>query len=188
MTNAITSLRDIVPIRPLTITESVRIAELQANRLRSLTATTTPALPETAISELPRVQVDRMFPAPSSGASQWSRGRWLILLNGAESPARQRFSLAHEFKHVLDSPFVGILYPPWQGQTAEERREAICDYFAACLLMPRAELKKAWFGGTQEVRTLARRFDVSMQAMRVRLLQLGLTEAESRHNLKGVTQ
>ena len=186
MTNAIANLRDIVPIRPLTITESLRIAELQAGRLRTLTAVTDSAFPETVISELPRVQVDRMFPAPSSGASQWSRGRWLILLNGADPPGRQRFSLAHEFKHVLDNPFVEVLYPPWRGQTAEARREAICDYFAACLLMPRADLKKIWFGGTQEVRTLAHRFEVSLQAMQVRLTQLGLVEPPSRHHPKGV--
>jgi Zn-dependent peptidase ImmA (M78 family) len=185
MTNPIANLRDIVPIRPLTITESLRIAELQAGRLRALTDVTAPAFPETAISELPRVQVDRMFPAPSAGASQWSRGRWLILLNGADPLGRQRFSLAHEFKHVLDSPFVAVLYPPVRGQTAEDRREAICDYFAACLLMPRTELKKAWFGGTQEVRTLARRFEVSLQAMQVRLTQLGLTERTPRHLTKG---
>jgi predicted transcriptional regulator len=181
MTNAITSLRDMVPIRPLSVAESLRIAERQAIRLRALATVTTPALPETAISELPRIQVERMTPAPSSGASQWSRGRWLILLNGSEPLGRQRFSLAHEFKHVLDSPFVQVLYPAVRNQSEAERREAVCDYFAACLLMPRALLRVTWHEGTQDLRTLAQRFEVSRQAMQVRLMQLGLTAPTGRH-------
>jgi Zn-dependent peptidase ImmA (M78 family) len=170
-----------VPVRPLTVAESLRIAERQAIRLRTFTTATAPALPETVISELPRIQVERMTPAPSSGASQWSRGRWLILLNGSEPLGRQRFSLAHEFKHILDSPFVQVLYPAVRNQSEAERREAVCDYFAACLLMPRALLRVTWYEGTQDLRTLARRFEVSRQAMQVRLMQLRLTAPTGRH-------
>src|ERR1051326_3969258 len=169
MTSIITTLRDLVPIRGLTPGEALRIAELQATRFRQLAGVTTPALPETAISELPRVQVERMFPAPASGASQWSRGRWLILVSGSENPARQRFSLAHEFKHVLDAPFVKVLYPPTYTTSTDERREAICDYFAGCLLMPRVVVRKLWFEGVQDLKTLARLFEVSHQAVQVRL-------------------
>lgn len=142
---------------------------------------TAPPLPETAISELPRLQVERIFPAPASGATEWSHGRWLIVLNGAEPHVRQRFSLAHEFKHVLDSSFIRVLFPLVGDLTSHERAEAICDYFAACVLMPRIWLKRAWAGGSQDVRTLSRRFDVSRQAtMRLRLQQVGLAEPGAR--------
>jgi len=126
-----------------------------------------------------------MFPAPSSGASQWSHGRWLILLNGGETAGRQRFSLGHEFKHVLDHPFIDVLYPGTRTMSAHDRAEQVCDYFSACLLMPRTWLKKAWTQ-TQDPRTLARRFDVSAQAMGVRLLQIGLVEPEPRCLTQGV--
>jgi hypothetical protein len=145
-----------------------------------LSGATEPPFPEAAISGLPRVQVERIFPAPSAGATAWSHGRWLIVLNGADPRGRQRFTLGHEFKHVLDNPFIEILYPETAQMTSQERAERICDYFAACLLMPRIWVKRAWITGSQNPRMLARSFDVSLQAMRVRLEQIGLTESEPR--------
>jgi predicted transcriptional regulator len=186
MTPTITALRDVMPIRPLSFVESLRLAELQASRFRALVGLTDEALPESAIASLPRVQVERMSPAPVSGATQWSRGRWLIILNGAEPRTRQRFSLAHEFKHVLDHPFIGVLYPTTAAMTADERAEQICDYFAACLLMPRLYIKRAWTDGHQSHRTLARQFDVSLAAITVRLRQLGLTDSVRCEGLSGV--
>lgn len=134
-------------------------------------------MPETIITHIARLQVERVGLGDTSGATEWSHGRWLILLNEHEAPCRQRFSLAHEFKHVLDNPFVGVLYPPAHGLSAAERRERVSDYFAACLLMPRAWVKR-WYcdEGVQDLSRLARRFDVSTAAMRYRLFQIGLTE------------
>ena len=180
MTSVITTLRDNVPIRPLTVPESLRIAELQATKFLALSGLVEPPFDEAAISKLPHVQVERIFPAPSSGASQWSRGRWLIVVNGSESQGRQRFTLGHEFKHVLDNPFIHVLYPGTSLTSAHDRAEQVCDYFAACLLMPRLWLKRAW-AANQNVRSLAQHFEVSAAAMRVRLIQVGLAQPEGRH-------
>jgi hypothetical protein len=181
MNSVIRQLRDLVPLRPLTTLEAMRTAELQAGRTLRLVDVTEPPVPESAISELPRLQVERMTPAPVSGAAQWTRGRWLILVNGAESEGRQRFSLAHEFKHVIDSPFAKLIYPPKDGVPSYERAEYICDYFAACLLMPRTWVKQHYcVEGIQELRRLAKRFDVSQTAMQIRLNQIGLTDATRR--------
>ena len=181
MNNIIRSLRDRVPVRALSTIEALRVAELQATRLLQLSEVTTSPVPEDIIAELPRVQVERMTPAPMSGATQWSQGRWLIVLNGGEPMVRQRFSLAHEFKHVLDHPFIGVLYPANRGQSADARAEQVCDYFAACLLMPRAWVKRAFCDeGVQDLVRLARRFNVSKMAMQVRLLQIGLAEPAPR--------
>jgi Zn-dependent peptidase ImmA (M78 family) len=65
--------------------------------------------------------------------------------------------------------------------TSHERAETICDYFAACVLMPRAWVKKAWREGPQDIPSLARQFQVSRQAMQVRLQQVGLIERGKRH-------
>ena len=180
MAGTISMLRDVMPIRPLTFAESLRLAELQASKFLAIVGASAPALPESAIAGLPRVQVERMSPSPVSGATQWSRGRWLIILNGSEPRGRQRFSLAHEFKHVLDNPFIDVLYPAKGDMTSAERAEQVCDYFAACLLMPRLWLKRAWTSGEQNPRSLARHFEVSPAAMTVRLRQTGLVRAEAR--------
>lgn len=174
MAGVIPSLRDLVPIRALTTVEALRVAELQATRLLELVGVAEPPVPEQAIAGLPRVQVERITPSPVSGATQWSRGRWLIVVNGAETIGRQRFSLAHEFKHVLDNPFIAVLYPDQRGMSGHDRAEQVCDYFAACLLMPRRWVKRQWTGGNQDLRRLSRRFDVSAMAMQVRLRQVGL--------------
>jgi Zn-dependent peptidase ImmA (M78 family) len=181
MTSVIRQLRDLVPLRPLSVADAMRTADLQATRLLVLLELDHGPVPESAIADLPRIQVERMTPAPVSGAAQWSRGRWMIIVNGAEPWGRQRYSLAHEFKHVLDAPFIKYLYPARQGQSPEERAERICDYFAACLLMPRVWVKQLYFNeGIQDLRRLANRFDVSVTAMQVRLLQLGIVEPPAR--------
>jgi Zn-dependent peptidase ImmA (M78 family) len=181
MAGIISDLRDVVPMRALTVPEALRTAELQANRLIEECQLLAPPVAEEIIARLPRLQIERLSPSPVSGAAQWSRGRWLIVLNGAEPYVRQRFSLAHEFKHVLDNPFISLLYPDLPGMTGSERAEQICDYFAACLLMPRAWVKRLYCDDRiQDVGRLARRFDVSKMAMQVRLLQIGLVEPPSR--------
>lgn len=104
-----------------------------------------------------------------------------MFINGAEPAVRQRFSQAHEFKHVLDNPFVHILYPATPGMSLHVRAEQICDYFAACVLMPKIWVRRAWATDRiQDLFKLARGFGVSQTAMRVRLLQLGLMESGPR--------
>jgi Zn-dependent peptidase ImmA (M78 family) len=56
----------------------------------------------------------------------------------------------------------------------EQRAESICDYFAACVLMPRVWIKRDFGQGIQTIDALARRYQVSTVAMRYRLEQLGL--------------
>lgn len=179
----LSTLRDLIPLRPRSHAEALRLAELQATRLLALTDTTTGPVPEGVVSELPGVEVRYATgrDAPVSGLCKWEKGRYLIVVNGLEPLGRQRFSLAHELKHVLDYPFVATLYPALPGMTAAQRGELVCDYFAACLLMPRSWVKRAWCNDRiQEVAQLARRFDVSVQAMQVRLTALGLVEQPKR--------
>jgi Zn-dependent peptidase ImmA (M78 family) len=176
----IASLRDFVPIRPLTRNEALRIAELQAQRFHELLGNQFPPLSEEAIAQLPKLQVERMSPLPVSGASHWAQGRWLIVLNGAEPLARQRFSLAHEFKHILDHRFIGVLYTSVPAVDRAQWVEQVCDYFAGCLLMPRPWVKRLYGQGIQRLPDLAVRFGVSQQAMQVRLNQIGLTPPAER--------
>jgi predicted transcriptional regulator len=181
MPSVIASVRSLVPNRSLTFEESLRIAERQAELLLKLAGVTEPPVPEGVVTVLPRIQVTRLSPIPVSGSTHWTRGHWLIVLNGAEAAMRQRFSLLHEFKHVLDNPFIQRLYPATVGMSSHARGEQVCDYFAACVLMPKIWVRRAWATDRiQQLDQLAHRFGVSQAAMRVRLLQLGLMEAPAR--------
>jgi Zn-dependent peptidase ImmA (M78 family) len=178
MARIITALRDMVPIQPLSLIEALRIAELQSQRLLKLAGIEAPPTPERIITDLPHIQVERIDLGNLSGAAQWAHGRWLILINRKDVAGRQRFSICHEFKHVLDNPFADVLYS--RCVPGQQRTEQICDYFAGCLLMPRPWLKTAWAAGTQDIGGLARQFNVSQLAMRVRLLQIGLIHNTAR--------
>ena len=95
---------------------------------------------------------------------------------------RQRFTLAHELAHVILHPLADVSLPSHHETPAEARLEAACEHFAACLLMPRPWLKRAYFESRiQDGPSLARLFPVSWPAMRWRLEQLGfVNELEPR--------
>jgi len=170
-----------MPTRPLTQAEALRISELQAARLLELASITAPPVPEGLITGLPRVTVERIGALPMSGYTTWSRGRWLIVLNHAEPLTRQRFSLFHEAKHLLDHPFITEAYRQVRGQSPEDWAERVCDHFAASVLMPKAWVKRSYcYQGIQQLPALARQFGVSQVAMRTRLLHLGLLEPRPR--------
>lgn len=172
----VTKLRDTVPLRPLRYSEALRIAELQAQRFLVLEGINEPALPERIIAELPRIEVARLTPFPTSGASHWAQGRWLVVVNGSEPATRQRFSLAHEFKHIIDHRFAKLIYSAFPDTERHAMVEQVCDFFAGCLLMPRPWVKRAWTSGIQRTPDLARTFGVSQAAISVRLSQIGLTD------------
>jgi Zn-dependent peptidase ImmA (M78 family) len=178
------SLRALVPARPLQHHEAQGIAERQATRLVAILDQHEPPVDVGLIAELPRIEV-RVVPnldiAGLSGMSQWLKkeSRWLIAVNRDDSQTRRRFTLGHEFKHVLDNPYINVLYPEseYGKQSAEERAERMCDYFSACVLMPRAWVKRAWANGNQDAEALAAMFNVSPAAMDRRLQDIGLVES-----------
>lgn len=147
------SLRALVPARPLQHHEAQGIAERQATRLLTILDQRDTPVEVGLIAELPRVEV-RVVPnrdlAGLSGMSQWLKkeSRWLIAVNRDDSQTRRRFTLGHEFKHILDNPYINVLYPKseYAKESAEERAERMCDYFSACVLMPRSWVKRAWAG------------------------------------------
>lgn len=55
----------------------------------------------------------------------------------------------------------------------DQQIELICNYFAACFLMPRTWVKRAYGSGIQDEEALAGLFKVSVEAMHNRLIFLG---------------
>lgn len=178
--SVLATLRAVIPRRDnVTFAEALRIAELHANRLLELHHLSTGATPSEVITELPKLQVEYVS-APVSGASFWNGAAWIIQLNRAESRTRQRFTLAHEYKHIVDHGAAERLYRGSRTMSAAQQAEQAADYFAGCLLVPRRLLKRAWGNGMQRPADLARLFGVSEQAIAVRLAQTGLVERATR--------
>jgi hypothetical protein len=171
-------LRALMPRRLLTTREAELVAELQANRLLELAGLPQAPIPHELITELPRIAVRLDPDLPVSGSAQWVSGRWLLSINGSEPWTRQRFSLAHELKHVLDHPYVDAIY------VGEQQAEYLADYFAACLLMPRRYVKRVWGDGMQTLSELSAHFGISERAMALRLQHLGLRPALPRHRFQ----
>jgi Zn-dependent peptidase ImmA (M78 family) len=180
--SVLSSLRAVVPSRDsITFAEALRIAELQANKLLESHGITGYCVPSDLITELPKISI-RYGGQLVSGASYWDKQQqqWIIQLSRADSWQRRRFTLAHEYKHIIDHGRQFLLYRGTPRTTAALQAEHASDYFAGCLLVPRRMLKRAWGNGIQKTTELARLFQVSEQAIGVRLRQCGLVDERVR--------
>jgi Zn-dependent peptidase ImmA (M78 family) len=179
-------LRAALPRRPLQVAEGLILAERQAWLLRwQLGYGVRTAMPTEVLRRLPfLIEVSFHADLARSGLATKTKVGWAIVLHAGEPRVRRRFSLAHEIKHVLDDALLaelhGALYRAGGGFTAARRAEQVCDHFAACLLMPKLNLRRDWTSGMQLGTQLARRYDVSAQAMQIRLEHLGLVEPVAR--------
>lgn len=128
------------------------------------------------------------FKGEMSGMVHRNRlGKSIIGVNLSHAKTRRRFTIAHELGHLLlhsdedfhvDEKFpIGFRTPA--SSLATDDREIEANQFAAELLMPRelltAEVKKLSLkmDVDKAVAELAKRFDVSVQAMTIRLSALG---------------
>ena len=187
-TSIIRGLRSLTPARPLNVTDARQIAELQANHLRRRTGDHSPHFDTDAIERLPKIKVIRSanpkdFGSKHSGFTQYryDTKAWRIKIRSDEALVRQRFTLCHEFKHVLDIPLRHFACAGIAHRIDSKRQvEAICNHFAATLLMPKAWVGRLWGEGTQDLQALAYTFDVSRMAMRIRLTSLGLIDRSAR--------
>lgn len=175
--NLMSDLRAMMPTRTLRAWEHLATAELQATRLHDSLKQTGPAADLAWIMELPQLKVvlvPRWKMEGLSGMTTWQDDHWLIGINHGNPHARRRFTLGHEFKHALDANRDRLTY---KGVSAAQR-EYIADYFAACYLMPKLWLRRAWTSGIHDPEALAGLFNVSRQAMDKRLRFLGFVDDE----------
>lgn len=117
-------------------------------------------------------------------------GQVVIVINSANAKVRQRFSLAHEMGHLqlheqpiyVDRP-VNVRFRNERSSLAIDTEEIAANRFAAALLMPEDWLlndvaqrmgRDMQLSDEAFVEELARRYEVSRQAMEFRLANLGL--------------
>jgi hypothetical protein len=179
-TSVLTNLRSLIPNRRLTLDEGLNLAERQAIRLLELCGGPVIPVPISIITDQARVRVEHDPELPShaaSGCSDWDARRrsWVISLNPTEPRRRRRFTVLHEYKHIIDHGSPRILPAGYAYQ--RPAAEIIADYFAGCVLMPKRQLAAAYYDGIQRPTDLAQLFDVSKEAIQVRLAQVGLDES-----------
>jgi hypothetical protein len=177
--SVIAKLRSVVPKRRLSIDEALRIAELQANHLLALGDVDAEPVPEQIISELPNIHVEYVT-TPLAGTCFWDGHKWVVQINQKDTWVRQRFVLAHEYKHILDYGYTEWLYPSAPCTHELDHSEYAADYFAGCLLVPRVALKRAFAQGIQRPQQLAQHFGVSERTVETRLHQVGLVDPTPR--------
>jgi Zn-dependent peptidase ImmA (M78 family) len=181
-------LRKVVPKRALTYGESLSVARVQAARLRKALGVQGTAMPLGWVEQIPNLRLD-LVPAHQLGedvsgkTTRDREGDYVITVNKNNSHSHRRFTLSHEIKHLLDFPYADTLHSRLgQGNESLNERlvERICDHFAAYLLMPSMLVKRAWATGFQDLSVLAGLFQVSEEAMNIRLRALGFIEDEQR--------
>lgn len=116
------------------------------------------------------------------------------------APVRQRFSIAHEIGHaqmhiagrqgkdqVFVDPPARMLFRDGRSSLGEYRHEIEANQFAAALLMPAGFISDVGaslvshnpsISVVELIDALARRFEVSSQAMKYRLITLGIIEPD----------
>jgi Zn-dependent peptidase ImmA (M78 family) len=183
--SALGSLRAIIPSHGrVAYAEALRIAERQANLLLNIQDVRSTPVPTEAISTLPKITVQYTGHLVW-GASFWDLGRqtWVIQLSSAEPPTHNRFTLAHEYKHIIDHGRQALLYRGTRRTDPSAQEEQAADYFAGCLLVPRKSLKDLWHNGIQTTGELAEIFNVSEFTIGNRLRQTGLVNQDRLRHL-----
>lgn len=159
--------------------------ELKAEHVLSFLNVKTTPVPIEEIASRTQIKISRAPSRDFSGLLIRKDGHALIGVNSDEAPVRQRFTIAHELGHFYLHPqqdaFVD--YRNRKGTKKDEDstiKERQADMFAAALLMPRKNLSKDFKdisrGLSDEEATgiLAKRYEVSEDAMKFRLKNLGL--------------
>jgi Zn-dependent peptidase ImmA (M78 family) len=123
------------------------------------------------------VTAPRTLSPTVSGSIRRQGESYLIEINGNDPPRRQRFTLAHEISHFLihrDMLDGGITDDRLYRSGLSNNLERQASRLAGQILMPPGLVMTAWRAGARDIGRLAEVFDVSEQAMEIRLRELGL--------------
>lgn len=133
-----------------------------------------------------------LVPLPASGG----KSRWVIVVNANDPPVRQRFTIAHELGHLLIHKYATphadgryqVRFRNEESATGGIREEIEANQFAAELLMPEREVRRlatklrldvvdssADKEAVRKLSGVAKRFQVSVQALSFRIANLGMT-------------
>jgi IrrE N-terminal-like domain len=180
MNALLAELRAVTPNQPLSYGQSIYAARVQAAHYRRWAAANEPAINLIGLIKQRLIPVNLVPSYRLNGESGLTTnavdGRLQVFVNHNEPDVRQRFSLLHEWKHVIDFDRADTLHARLgHGNTRlrADMIEWVANEFAAHVLMPTGMVKRIWFT-TQDVSLCASLFHVSGEAMTTRLEKLGL--------------
>ncbi len=166
----------------------LRRPEIEATRILECVGIANPPVPvERLARELGARLRFEPFEGEISGLLFRENGRIVIGVNALQQKARQRFTVAHELGHLvlhqhdplhIDRHF-RVRHRDEVSAQGIDRAEIEANAFAAALLMPRQMLEEDLreqaldLEDDDAVRRLAQRYRVSLQALILRLTNLG---------------
>jgi hypothetical protein len=110
-------------------------------------------------------------PLPFDGGVFDIGGRLTIKINSLSSPARRKFTLAHEVAHLVLESFLSLKRR--SSCAANPALEHVCDDFAAELLMPSEDIvpfvRNLGFQSPEKLQLVARRYEVSLYSAAIRV-------------------
>jgi hypothetical protein len=106
------------------------------------------------------------------GAIWHHKDSWIIQVKDSDVSATQRFTIFHEFFHILAHSRTSPVFRK-RGSIIGSFNELLADYFAACILMPREWVEEKWTK-IKDLDKMAEIFAVPKSAMCLRLRWLGL--------------
>ena len=120
------------------------------------------------------IKVEELAP-DVSGRLRIEDGVWVITVNSKHPPVRQRFTMGHELGHYLNhrDSMKSFEDSTFFRSSQKSSMEYMADLFSARLLMPESEINALLKTGVKTVKEMAAKFDVSLDAMKYRLEQLG---------------
>ena len=167
-----------------------RLAAGHARRLLTRLQITSPPVDVRSIALRHDIKVNEEdFPDTLSGALLRSDAGVVIAINKRHGRNRQRFTVAHELGHFFlhrdaagyydQGHLIGVHFRATPDGSNWDAKEIEANQFAANLLMPASMVENASAELGQplydhDVSELANRFEVSEQAMTIRLQALGL--------------
>jgi Zn-dependent peptidase ImmA (M78 family) len=144
----------------------LKLQQARAEELLRRFKIATPAIDPFLIAREMGITVEMQRGVPFSGmVSSDSEGAHIIV-NAAEVPWRQRFTVAHEIGHILLHP-LGEAFRDRTFAGNEQERQA--NAFAADLLMPLWMVEPYAMKHGADSQRIAAIFEVSEQAMNIRL-------------------
>lgn len=152
------------------------IENLALKALKTIDCKTPPVPVEEIAKKFDFTVVEFDFSDSISGVLKTQRK--VIGVNKKHHPIRRRFTIAHELGHFLlrhELDKGGELVDDDFGKPISQEREA--NLFASFLLMPKEWIKETVKGHRidgQTIKRVAREFEVSEQALTIRLLELNL--------------
>jgi Zn-dependent peptidase ImmA (M78 family) len=173
--HVIRRLRRLIPAHgePMSWREAERVSRAQAALLTRLSDQAGTDIVD-YVSHLPVVRVELDAALPDYCTSYWdaAAAQWVIIIRATDDLPQRRFSVLHEFKHILDRGHANDLYDPRYIHGLVQAGMA-ADQFANQSLMPARRLRALLREGAT-MATLARTFKVPTRRARERMSDLNL--------------